>query len=679
VLQHALGVIVHSLHAKQLAATWYGASAAKSWSVIPLLRQPNASMDRQAARQALGLQPDEFMVCSFGLMGCTKLNHRLLQSWLDAAKTRKIKCRLVFVGEEQAGEYGLQIRQAIQASGMEHSIQITGRADPALYGQYLMAADLAVQLRTNSRGETSAAVLDCLNYGLPTIANAHGALAELPATGVWLLADDFTNAALTEAIDVLWSDEQQRHVLGLRGQVCTLSQHAPGVCADQYRLALERAYAATSMQSNTVAQARNPVKKTEPLNAQGIQTAQGLAQKMQPLRPSRQLLVDVSATCLEDLQTGIQRVVRALVWSLIQAPPAGVRIEPVYLTCETGVWHYRYARKWTCQALGIAGGWMPDDPVDYCDGDVLLMADFTSGMAVAASETGVFEALKDCGVSIHFFVYDLLPLQMPQYFPPGQFGYLQWLQSLTAVADSAICISRSVAEDLQSWQLSLGPNRCTELAIDWFHLGADLVNSIPSRGLASNANQILAALQMAPSFLMVGTIEPRKGYLQTLQTFTQLWQAGVNINLVIVGREGWVGLRDDQRQTIPQIVSTLRTHPELGKRLLWLEDVSDEYLSLIYAKCVCLIAASEGEGFGLPLIEAAKLALPILARDIPVFREVAGDHAFYFSGLQAEDLSRALQAWLALQSENKHPSPLPISALTWEQSTKRVLEILHFE
>lgn len=62
VLQFAQGVIVHSQHAKQLAARWYGANVAKNWSVIALLRKPNNDIDRKAARQALNLQPDEFMV-----------------------------------------------------------------------------------------------------------------------------------------------------------------------------------------------------------------------------------------------------------------------------------------------------------------------------------------------------------------------------------------------------------------------------------------------------------------------------------------------------------------------------------------------------------------------------------------------------------------------------------------
>jgi len=43
------------------------------------------------------------------------------------------------------------------------------------------------------------------------------------------------------------------------------------------------------------------------------------------------------------------------------------------------------------------------------------------------------------------------------------------------------------------------------------------------------------------------------------------------------------------------------TNRENRKRLFWLEGISDEYLEKVYAASSCLIAASEGEGFGLPL------------------------------------------------------------------------------
>ena len=65
-------------------------------------------------------------------------------------------------------------------------------------------------------------------------------------------------------------------------------------------------------------------------------------------------------------------------------------------------------------------------------------------------------------------------------------------------------------------------------------------------------------------------------------------------------------------------------------------------LEKVYAASTCLISASEGEGFGLPLIEAAQHKIAIIARDIPVFREVAGDHAFYFNGNESTDLPKAI-------------------------------------
>ncbi len=74
-----------------------------------------------------------------------------------------------------------------------------------------------------------------------------------------------------------------------------------------------------------------------------------------------------------------------------------------------------------------------------------------------------------------------------------------------------------------------------------------------------------------PSFLMVGTIEPRKGYLQTVEAFSELWNEGIDVNLVIVGKEGWIGLPDDMRRDIPKTVECLPHHPELNKRLFWLK------------------------------------------------------------------------------------------------------------
>ena len=154
---------------------------------------------------------------------------------------------------------------------------------------------------------------------------------------------------------------------------------------------------------------------------------------------------------------------------------------------------------------------------------------------------------------------------------------------------------------------------------------------------------------------------------KSLAAFEQLWAEGIDANLVIVGRNGW---------TMDIFAETLYNHPEKGKRLFWLEGISDEYLEKVYAASTCLIAASEGEGFGLPLIEAAQHKLPVIARDIPVFHEVAGEHVFYFRGKKPVDPAKAVREWLELYQSSRHPKSSDIQWLTWKQSAQQLMDII---
>jgi len=135
----------------------------------------------------------------------------------------------------------------------------------------------------------------------------------------------------------------------------------------------------------------------------------------------------------------------------------------------------------------------------------------------------------------------------------------------------------------------------------------------------------------------------------------------------MVGKQGWM---------TENLADKIRNHPELGKRLFWLEGISDEYLNMIYSASNCVIAASYGEGFGLPLIEAAQHNIPIIARDIPVFREVAGKHAFYFNATTANELAQAIQEWINLYKQEKHPKSQNMPWMTWKESANQLLNIL---
>ncbi|NIE73936.1 glycosyltransferase family 4 protein [Pantoea sp. Ap-967] len=368
-----------------------------------------------------------------------------------------------------------------------------------------------------------------------------------------------------------------------------------------------------------------------------------------------QLLVDISELSKHDGKSGIQRVVRSILLEWLSNPPAGYDVQPVYTVA--GEPFYRYASRFTAKFLGKPTEGYEDEAITYRAGDAYLCLDLL--MDVLPHKRSYLDALRAHGVSIFFVVYDLLILQLPHCFVDSlQSHYLKWIQAV-AQYDGALCISHAVADELREWLGEHYPERLPHFRIGAFHLGADIDQSMPSKGLPEDPAMRLEALQPNTNFLMVGTLEPRKGHAQTLAAFELLWATGVQANLVIVGKHGWL---------VDELAAKLADHPERGKRLLWLNGASDEYLEHLYKTCDCLIAASYGEGFGLPLIEAAQQKLPIIARDLPVFREVAGEHAYYFKGPAAQDMASGLQAWLELKALGTQPTSTAMPWMTWKQS-----------
>jgi glycosyltransferase involved in cell wall biosynthesis len=445
-------------------------------------------------------------------------------------------------------------------------------------------------------------------------------------------------------------------------------------CADAIERLHRRAETATPVLIRAIA----AQKEFAPSDT-GLQDfSQTIAATLPLPRRARRLFLDVSATSLIDRKTGIERVARALTLALLGAAPGGYRVEPVYLSNAGGGWRYRYARGYTLGLLEGPADVLADEIVEPECGDVLIGLDISGDLLIQAERVGLYADYRNLGVRVYFMVHDLLPITMPDVFPPGaDERHAEWLKAVSKF-DGAICVSQAVADDFASWLKDSGLESSGRrpFRIACSHHGADLENTAASRGLPDNAEWTLGQLQSRPSFLMVGMIEPRKGYLQVLEAFTQLWRQGLEINLVIVGKEGWTDLPDEMRRTIPETIRKLRSHPELGKRLFWLEGISDEYLEKVYTASTCLIAASYGEGFGLPLIEAARHKLPIIARDISVFREVAGDHAFYFKGNDPEALAYGIGEWLSLRDRNNHQKSDDMPWLTWKESAATLLQCL---
>ncbi|MFC3652363.1 glycosyltransferase family 4 protein [Dyella humi] len=377
----------------------------------------------------------------------------------------------------------------------------------------------------------------------------------------------------------------------------------------------------------------------------------------------RSMFVDISHLVIEDAKTGIQRVVRHIVAELLSAPPSGFKVEPVYIKAD-GV--FRYARNY-CNGRFFPELSLPGDaPVAFQPGDVFVGLDLAAHLVPYLRET--YEWMRSRGVAVNFVVYDLLPLLRPDCFDEaGLPTFRRWYEVIAELSDGIVCISRTVADELKQWLHQAMPVRGRPLKVGYFHLGADLAPGTAADGLDET---LPFDLGRRPTFLMVGTIEPRKGHAQALEAFDVLWDTGHDVNLVLIGKAGW---------RVEELVSRLRNHPKNGSRLFWMETADDTQLIAMYHRSSALLAASEGEGFGLPLIEAAQYRLSIIARDLPVFLEVAGEHAFYFSGMEPGALAGSIKQWLVLQAGDKVPRSADMPWITWRQSAQQLEEVAVME
>ena len=478
VIENSIGTIVHSESSIRIAQCWYGEDGS-NWSVIPLMRAPATKGDPAAARKELGLSGKGFVVCSFGMLSPTKLNHRLLSAWLDSDLAKSDNCHLVFVGENHAGAYGKDLLSVIKRHPQGSSVHVTGWVDQETFRKYLVAADLGVQLRTLSRGETSAAVLDCMNYGLATIVNANGSMADLTDDAVWMLPDEFDDQALIHALETLWRDRDRRHQMGTNARSVILENHDPAHCAEQYQAAIENFYTKNKGELKNLLGAIGTMTAATTPDGELVTLASSIATTFPPPRARRTLLVDISGLVQQDAETEIRRAVRSALRRWLLNPPTGWRVEPVYATAAEP---YRYARQFTSTFLGIPHTGYHDEPADFLPGDIFFVLDMQPQVQTAKAD--LYQHLRQQGVTVKFLVHDPLCVLQPQHFLPADAEtWSQWLQ-VVAESDGAICFSQAVADELHGWMEARTFKRLRPFQIDSTPLGAaadDMLTSLKPR------------------------------------------------------------------------------------------------------------------------------------------------------------------------------------------------------
>lgn len=302
------------------------------------------------------------------------------------------------------------------------------------------------------------------------------------------------------------------------------------------------------------------------------------------------------------------------------------------------------------------------DPIpDFQADDILLLLDGSWLMP----ERPHFEAAKRAGTRIGLVVYDLLPINHPQFMlPKARRQFTRWMRRIVPQMDFFLAISQTIRDEFRDWIRDEFPGRPIDpKLVSWFPMGVQL-------DLARPAGEVRPALRAAldgsaHTYIKVCTLDPRKNHTAVLDAFERVWRQSPDTRLCFVGREGWM---------CAQLVRRISDHPRLGKQLFWFQGVTDAELSFCFRHADGSIFASLAEGYGLPIVESLRYELPTFVSDIPVHREVGGDFCAWFDPRRPESLAQLVQEHLSCGGFLSRRPPTEYRPTTWDEATRVMID-----
>jgi glycosyltransferase-like protein len=169
-----------------------------------------------------------------------------------------------------------------------------------------------------------------------------------------------------------------------------------------------------------------------------------------------------------------------------------------------------------------------------------------------------------------------------------------------------------------------------ELAVEWGRSATVIPNGVDAERFAAAAQDDPEAVEgrrywtdrLGDFVLAVGGIEPRKGTLDLVRAMARVRRRRPGTRLVIAGGDSLFDYQD-YRKDVDELAVRLRIDPEV------LGSVEHEQLPGLVAAAAVFAFPSAQEGFGLAAMEALAAGVPVVTRDLPVFREVFGDTVRY--------------------------------------------------
>ncbi len=222
-----------------------------------------------------------------------------------------------------------------------------------------------------------------------------------------------------------------------------------------------------------------------------------------------------------------------------------------------------------------------------------------------------------------FMIHDLLPLDYPEYFAPGEADIFR------ARIGTALRYGRAFLVSTEAVRRRL-EREIAERGLAPRPIWAQLFPS-PLADFAAPAPH----LTRHPYFVVIGTLEPRKNHLLLLHLWRELAKGGaMPPRLVIVGKRGWEN---------EQVLDLLDRSKALAPHVLEVSDLPSGDLAALISGARAVLAPSFDEGYGLPIVEALALGTPVVASDSEAAREVSQGRATLLSPIDGAAWRREVE------------------------------------
>jgi glycosyltransferase involved in cell wall biosynthesis len=274
-----------------------------------------------------------------------------------------------------------------------------------------------------------------------------------------------------------------------------------------------------------------------------------------------------------------------------------------------------------------------------------------------------------------FFVHDLIPLTHPQYCRAGEpERHALRLQHMLRGA-AVIANSQATLDELAHYTQSSGrlmPPSCVAMLAAAAAFNQSTTKSIANYSISTSEKCRIFFQNTTSSdyYVVVGTIEPRKNHALLLEVWRSLaTQADANAvapHLVVIGQPGW---------DTDALQAQLSDGAGFAGRVHWVTDCDDAQMVQWLRGARALLFPSFAEGFGMPMAEALALGTPVIASDLAVYREFAGDVPLYLPAGDAAAWLHAVRAYLPESSPERVAQCSRMQALalpTWQQHFAQV-------